>query len=579
LLGRSALGRSERVGGGHNDHRELMDNYLDMRFPVAGIDLTRAFSDQQPRPLPQGQWDPTGSIAVVPGVGAEPQPADVYGRTCVSAVNVRGFEASQQRRRGGTRPGLTKWIATSVGGFDGWLVQHLNQISTTGIPVQPNQMGRVVWLVPVSQGRVFYARAGDSNWTEANNAVGNTPPLSFTGVVRSATNGQRMWFADGTNWVYFDPGSGTVYPWVASAGPLPVDSANNKPRLIANWRGRIVLAGLFDSPQAVFFSRVDDPTDWDFSATLENGDYDPAGAFATTLGPQNSPGAPVTALIPFNDDVMVIGTSDELWMVNGDPQAGGQISLLTNAIGIAWGEAFCQMPDGTIIFVSNKMGVYMMQPGQLPQRFSQSVDQLLDGVDTGSNSIRLAWDDRFQGLHIFITPLDEPKPTIHYFWEARTGAWVQEVFANDDHNPIAICVFDGNTTSDRSVLMGGWDGFVRYIDPTAIDDDGTPIESEVWLGPILSKTFDEVKIKEMVVDLGETSGEVNFDVFPGITAEAALSADSAASGTLSASRNDSQPIHVADHAMYVRLSSTVPWAMERMRLTLAEKGVLTGRRK
>jgi len=547
---------------------------VQMSFPVAGMDRSRAYWDQSPRPLPPGQWNASGHAQVVPGVGVQDQPTDVYGRTTHLGINVRGFEATLDRRRGGTRPGLGKYVAGAV--VADWIIQDLNRVVTIGGgAVQTSQMGRVVWLVSVSQGNVYYARAGETSWSTASNATADSPPLVFTGVVFSAANGQKLWFADGSNYKYFDPATTTVYNWVATAGSLPVDGDHNTPRLIANWRGRIVLSGLFLQPQALFMSAVDNPLNWDFAPV----NYTPTQAFATTVGPQNSPGAPITALIPFNDDVMVIGTDHEIWLVNGDPQAGGQVSLMTNAIGIAWGEAFCLDPYGTCYFFSNKCGVYSMAPGQEPQRISQAVEQYLQLVDTGTNGIRLVWDDKFQGVHIFVTPLAAAGPATHFFWEARTSAWWLQVFANDNHNPVAVCDFDGNTTTDRSVLIGSWDGYVRYFDPAALDDDGTPIASEVWLGPILSKTFDEMRVDEIVADLDESSGSVRWDMFPGLTAQAALAAASVENGTFGAGRSAADPVRVAAHALWLKLSSTERWAYERVRLGVTEKGPMTGRRK
>ena len=77
----------------------------DLRFPVAGIDRSRAFSDQRPRPVAEG----------------------VYGRTTPVGVNVRGFEATGDRRRGGTRPGLRRYVDDQAVGED-WVVQQLDVI-------------------------------------------------------------------------------------------------------------------------------------------------------------------------------------------------------------------------------------------------------------------------------------------------------------------------------------------------------------------------------------------------------------------------------------------------------------------
>lgn len=83
------------------------EEFVTLHFPVAGIDLSKAFFRQPNRDVGNG----------------------VYGRSCVSALNVRGFEATAERRRGGTRAGLAKYIPTPV--IADWLIQHLNTIVWT----------------------------------------------------------------------------------------------------------------------------------------------------------------------------------------------------------------------------------------------------------------------------------------------------------------------------------------------------------------------------------------------------------------------------------------------------------------
>lgn len=88
------------------------EEFIDLHFPVAGINLSAPFWRQPNRDVGKG----------------------VYGRTCVSAVNVRGFEASAERRRGGTRAGLSKYIPTPV--VADWLVQSLAVIVWTSSTAQ-----------------------------------------------------------------------------------------------------------------------------------------------------------------------------------------------------------------------------------------------------------------------------------------------------------------------------------------------------------------------------------------------------------------------------------------------------------
>jgi hypothetical protein len=434
----------------------------------------------------------------------------------------------------------------------------------------------VVNLVAISQGNWYRARVGETSWTAATNTTGDSPPSIFTGVVQTAANNQKLYAADGTNWVRYDPLTNTVERWSATLGTLPVDQYNNKPRLICNWRSRIVLSGLLYAGQQLFMSAVDDPTNWLYLSDEPT----PTQAFATTVGPQGSVGDIITALIPFTDDVLVLGTSSQIYAIQGDPQAGGQIGKLTESIGIAWGRAWCQSPEGTIFFLSNTCKVYAMVPGSVPQEISAQINPLLVGINTGTHGVRMAWEDRFSVLHVFVTKLSAPAATTHFVWEARTASWFTEEFANPNHNPLCCCTIDGNTADDRSVLMGGWDGYVRTFSADADDDDGTPIESEVLLGPVVTKTLDEVMFGDSVCVLGEESNPVNYAVLAADTAEAALAATPVKTGVWRAGRNSNTPISRAAHALYCRLSSDGTqggWSFENLRVEVGTRGLVRGR--
>ena len=266
-------------------------------------------------------------------------------------------------------------------------------------------------------------------------------------------------------------------------------------------------------------------------------------------------------------------------MMQGDPMAGGNLSLVSNAIGGAWGIPATMDPYGKIYFFSNRTGIYTMVPGSPPQRISQAIEQILLPVDTGANAIRLLWNDRFQGLHIFISPLAAPAMTTHLFWEQRTNGWTQDQFANNNLNPLACCIFDGNTPGDRVPLIGSWDGYVRAIDPTATTDDGTAIDSEVWLGPLNTEQMDEMLLTELQGVLGASSGDVTFSVYVGQTAEEAFASEAVLTGTLAGGRNLTQLVRRAAHAIYVQLTSTNAWAMEEVRLKVTTMEARSGARR
>lgn len=539
------------------------ESFQEIHFPKAGIDVSQAFLSQPARPV----W--TG-----------PDGKPLYARTCPVGQNVRGWEPLSGRERGGSRPGQSKYLPVQLltaGLAD--FVQELNTFTVdhaTGGDMQTSQSGRVVTLVAVSQGNVFVANPGDTAWTSPTNNTSFDPPLNAAGLVYSAANNQKLYFADGSNWCFYDSTNSSITTWAASAGALPVDFLGNTPRLICNWRGRIVLSGLMFDPANWFMSAVDDPTNFDYSPQS----ITPTQAVAGNNAPAGLIGDMVTALIPYTDDVLVFGGDHTIYMMRGDPMAGGQIDLISDAIGIAWGKAFTRDPYGNIYFMSNRCGIYSLVPGNQPQRISQQIEQLLLNIDMGANGIRLIWNDRFQGLNVFVTPLAGPGVTTHFFWEARSGAWWTDTFASTSLDPLCCTTFDGNDPGDRVPLVGSWDGYVRAIDPTATSDDGQPINSRVVIGPFDTQDFDDVLFKDLQGILGETSGQVTYKIYSGHTPEAALASTTpTATGTWSSGRNLTNFVRRAAHAHYIDLSSSVPWAMEAIRARVATLGKVRRRGK
>lgn len=425
----------------------------------------------------------------------------------------------------------------------------------------------------VSKGSVYTLLAGATAWGTPTNNTNDDPPLNFVGVVYSAPNVEKLWFADGVNFVYYDARTDSVERWSASAGELPTDSEGNAPRLICTWRGRTVVSGLLLDSQNWFMSAIGDPTNFDYAPTNPT----VTQAIDGTTGPQGLVGDVITALIPYNDDILIFGCDSSIFLMAGDPMDGGRIDRVSDAIGMAWGLAWAKDPYGTVYFVSNKTGIYTLRPGELPQRISQQVEQLVSELNTGETTIRLAWDDKTQSMNFWFTVTELPSSTRHLVFERRTGSWFEVVYGNDDHNPIAVCTFDGNQPGDRVVLMGGWDGFVRCYDADAEDDDGTVIESSVLMGPINSKVLDEMMLAELQAVLDTESGSVSYSVLPGRTAQEALTATAVFQGTWSAGRNLVEPVRRAAHAFYVLVEATGRWSFEQLRALVGPRGMVRRR--
>jgi hypothetical protein len=666
----------------------LPETFQDMSFPLSGIDLSMGFSNQRRGTTIQGQ-------------------------------NVRAFEASTQRARGGMRPGLGQFIAGQVISGCQTAIQELNTVTAMIDTV------RVTTVVTVCNGYVYYGNSSLTAWVTTGSASLN----GGAAIIRSAPNvspsnaaagtaTQVLYFVDGTHMVFFDPGNGNVQNWFASAGSLPADTdsapgtitsatangtttltgngtqfgnatsvpfvgtgtlvgngsngfyvitatANTTsctinafgvdpgfsaadyfvsvdwPTLICTWRGRTVLSGLPFDPQNWFMSAQGNPS---------NFNYAPFPTVATqAVAGNNSPaglcGDTITALIPFNDDILIFGCANSIWMMMGDPMAGGSIYLVTDKLGMAVGAPWCKDPYGNLYFVGGRGGIFMIAPGGQPQRISQPVEVLIEAVNYASAIVRLVWEDLWQGIHVFITPLlyqgngtitsntangtttltgngtafgnltigitldsigtpskgfyqvtsvanstsctisgngtdpgfsaaayDIVPSAQHLFYEQRNGAWWTQVFTNAMQNPICCAMFDSNVANDRVLMIGSWDGVVRYFTQGETQDDGWPILTAVMLGPIMNRTLDDFLLKDVQVVMGETSGNATVSVYIGKTAEAAAASSPVLTNNVTASLNPNMAVRWAARAIYVRIQAAGPWAMEIVRARIAGMG-------
>jgi len=126
--------------------------------------------------------------------------------------------------------------------------------------------------------------------------------------------------------------------------------------------------------------------------------------------------------------------------------------------------------------------------------------------------MRLLWDPIQHGLHIFITPIVSGAST-HYFWDARTDSFWPEAYPNAQ-GPTAVLNFDANAPDDQALLLGGQDGYIRKLDATKNDDDGTTILSRVKFGPITpGGVHVNARLNRITTVLSASSSPVSLRIF------------------------------------------------------------------
>lgn len=523
----------------------------EINFPVKGLNEAYSYDDQ-----PKG--------------GFNQQTGVFGGGTTPRASNVTSYDARTGRRRGASRCGTSKYCSVTVSGArsvqdithvvgvtegtitrkleDGTLRTLENGTFREQENVTANTGERIVTVLSVAGGSIYVITETTS--TLATNGGGALLADSYT--IFSQPYQLDVYYCDGTNYKVYDVSSAAVTNWAATEGTIPPGAT-----LICLFNGRLVLAGFADDPQNYAMSAVDDARDFDFSPTTLSDTMAVAGNNTQGAG---LVGDIITALMPWRDDTMFFGCANSIYRMTGDPAAGGRIDLVSTITGVAWGRAFCMSPEGVMYFVGSRGGIYRMNPdGGVPQRITAMVlDERFADLDMDENLFRLEWDDRAIGVRIFITPKDGSSTT-HYLYDLRNDAWWPITYSNDDHNPLTTHLLDGYSSGERVILMGGQDGYIRKEDVNATTDDGQPIDSEVWLGPMNNEI-----VMELQATLSNDSGNVNWSIHTASELETALESPAASSGRFSAGRNRSQWPRRHITAGYLRLSSCEPWAMEKL---------------
>lgn len=352
---------------------------------------------------------------------------------------------------------------------------------------------RVERVLAVSNGDIYLGNSPESLDLLAAGA------LSASTMPTSADTEGKVVFADGANAPkVVDLTTDTLSTLTATAGVLP-----DPCKIAAVYRTRLVLANTAAAPQNIHMSRAGTITDFDYSQT------DALAAVAlnasTTAG---RIGQPVKALIPFRDDSLVIGCDSSIFILKGDPADGGSVLAVSETVGIYGASAYTFDPEGNLYFVGSG-GLYRMAPtqGSAPENISRNrVDSFFSSLNRES-VVNVVWDVERHGCFIFLGY--GTVASSHLWYDARTDGFF-ELTMPANHGPAHAIFYRGNDGTDRRVLLGGTDGFIREFINSALDDAGTAIDSLVFMGPYRPAGVEgEAVMTEMAVYLGESTGTVN----------------------------------------------------------------------
>lgn len=342
--------------------------------------------------------------------------------------------------------------------------------------------------------------------------------------------------------------------------------------LMALYRDRIVLAG--NPPHVFYVSRAGDPWDWNFGDDPD----DVARAYGGATGLAGMIGKPLTALVPFSDDYMILACENELWVMRGDPSAGGSILNISNQVGIVAPLAWARTPEGGLIFLGTT-GLYSLAPGgnSPPVELSDRLPTDLRNINLASTWPMLAYEPRHDLIRVWLTARTadisgDGGPSNWVVDRKNNAFWVdRQQYA---HDAMAYCYHPlQSSLGGKTMILGCRDGYVRRYADEVGTDDGAPFTSKVLLGPFRAGGVQDLYIEGLIATLGEGSGNVEWQLFSADSAEAAhalylADTPSHAGGTWKAGRNVLDYVKHRDLYHYLLLKSpegaTARWEMDEV---------------
>jgi hypothetical protein len=386
------------------------------------------------------------------------------------------------------------------------------------------------------------------------------------------------------------------YTWGVYADVTVADEFGSMPTratIGARWRGRACLTGDSVDPHQWKMSRQLNPYD------MMYGEDDEQSAVAGTDAKAGKVGDIVTASIPYNDDYKLYGSIGDLWLLRGDPAAGGSLDKLVEGIGVVSQQAWC-FDDAGNLYILDLKGVYRISPGlaDIKPMTSDVIPNFSEdlALNLETQRVVLSFDPEQQGVVISVTTIETGANT-NYFYDLQSQGFSPETYPVQN---AIMCshYYDADDPEQRRLLFGSYDGHIRVLDPLSKSDDtgsmaspaATAIDSFVLLGPVMighNHNFNGRMNALTVVTAGGKAGgtvpdsdDVDYDVYVGDDAETVIEKADADtpifSGTISAPGRAKRVRRRARGVfMAVRLGNNEAgetWGMERVLAEIVPAG-------
>ena len=364
---------------------------------------------------------------------------------------------------------------------------------------------------------------------------------------------------------YRPTGTGKLVKLVATGVvPVPVGCT-----IAVIWNDRLCLSGDPKNPGDTFMSEQGDPTIW-----AENADSSRSAVFGE-FDLNTRIDEPVTALIPFNHDYLILGGVSTINVLRGNPTGGGYVTTVSRTVGILSQFAWCITPEGMALVMTGD-GLYVIdnkaesaEPisrNRLPQEFL--------GFDTVNNDVQMEFDVQRNGVLIAVTPKVAGAGTFYWFDWSTKSFWPDSY--QTAHHATAMTVYTRSGESTPTLILGCRDGYLREHLESATTDDGFQMDSEIDLGVFAlgGGGYWDGMIRECIPQFSAQSEPVLVSVKIGRSIEDAYNATARPIGTAQPGKNFTMRPNLRGNCCFVRLSSIDGgrWAFEQATLTRERLG-------
>lgn len=366
---------------------------------------------------------------------------------------------------------------------------------------------------------ILTAVCGGDYWTSRDTAMVRVSTGYFpsTGIVQMEPfNGKMLVLGPLTNGLAlaakFDPVTLRLSAWTPTSGTLPgqVGGGTTTGQVLVVAGTRAGLAAPYGDEQNMQLSAVGDEDNQITASELPGTAFTLAGVRPLKLG------HPIVCVKQATNSVLIIGCNNSIQAMLGDPALGAfDTGILSEYNGISGPQSMVLVEEGRVIG-HGENGLYAIPPVGTVINISQNVLQEglnLTREELALHTIVLARDPERGWLHIFKTPLDGSNG-VHLIYAESVGGFVpgRPAYFGQQYpasmQPTCATVWKGR------LYIGCADGYIRYFDDTAFDDDGAAIDAKVP-GELLDSQDlgDDMCVRNIRLQMTKASGSLRVKVY------------------------------------------------------------------